>query len=415
MRTLFSGGLVFDGDTSLLTGRNVLVENGRIAAVRPPGEFTGFTGETIDIAGMTIMPGLIDCHVHLTIGGEPRGALEVFHRSSPSELALRALENAQETLRGGVTSARDCGDREYNSLTARDAINAGRHLGPTLRCAGRIVCMRRRQGSWANGREVDTADETARAVHESIESGVDFIKFTATGACTEPSSDTTLAEHVACGAGRRRRRGPRARSAHCMSRAGHMGLGNAVRAGVTSIEHGFTMSEQTLAEMVRRRTYLVPTLSRFATFLADENTPPYMLERVRQWSALQRKAVMDFYRAGGLLAMGTDAGSPNVAHGENGQELRYLVEIGIRPVDALRIATGRGADLLGLADRGRVKEGHWADLLIVRGNPSKDIEAAADRSRHAFVLKNGYDVLATLGRPKSGAAFPRFNPELATV
>ena len=307
MKTLFSGGLVFDGDISLLAGRSVLVENGRIAAVRPAGEFTGFAGEIIDIAGMTIMPGLIDCHVHLTIGGEPQGALEVFHKSSPSELALRALENAQETLRGGVTSARDCGDREYNSLTARDAINAGRHLGPTLRCAGRCVCVARRQGSWANGREVDTADETAKAVHESIEAGVDFIKFTATGTCTEPSSDTTLAEMspaaLAAGAAAARALGRRT-ACHAQ---GTVGLGNAVRAGVTSIEHGFTMSEQTLAEMVRRRSYLVPTLSRFATFLADENNPPYMVERVRQWSALQRKAVFDFYRAGGLLAMGTDA------------------------------------------------------------------------------------------------------------
>ena len=415
MKTLFSGGLVFDGDNPPMSGRDVLVENGRIAAVQPAGEFSGFTGKRIDIGGMTLMPGLIDSHIHLNFGAEPQGALIVFQQSSTAELALRALENAQANLRGGITSARDCGDRDYNSLVARDAISAGRHLGPTLRCAGRCICMVGGQGSWANGREVSGPEATVKAVRESIKSGVDFIKFTATANCTDFAADLSLAElsleELTAGVNAAQASGRRA-ACHAQ---GTLGLSNAVSAGVTSIEHGFTMTEEALAEMLERGTYLVPTLSRFATYLTDPTTPPFMVERVQKFSELHRKAVMDFYRAGGLLAMGTDTGSPMLPHGENGQELRRLVEIGIGALDALRIGTSRGADLLGLTDRGRVTEGHWADFLIVRGDPSKDIEAAADRERHAYVFKNGFDVLATLGPPKSGAAYPRFNPAAAAV
>ena len=416
MKTLFSGGLMFDGEAPPVSGLDVLVENGRIAAVQPADNFAGFDGRRIDIAGMTLMPGLIDCHVHLTFGAEQQQRLvATFLQSSPSELALRALENAQATLRGGITSARDCGDRDYNALTVRDAIAAGRHLGPSLRCAGRVVCMTGGQGAWANGREVDTPDETVEAVHESVEAGVDLIKFTATGACTEPAADPSLEElspeALAAGVGAASALGRRT-ACHAQ---GTLGLGNAVRAGITSIEHGFTMTDETIAKMLERGTYLVPTLTRFATFLADEETPPDMVEKVGHWSDQHRQAVIDFHRAGGLVAMGTDAGAPLNLHGENCQDLRYLVEIGIHPLDALRIGTSRGADLLGFDDRGRVREGYWADLLIVYGDPSQDIEAAADRDRHAYVFKNGFDALATLGPPKSGAAYPRFDPETMEV
>ena len=416
MRTLFSGGLVFDGEAPPIAGQDVLVERGRIAAVRPAEDFSSFDGRRIDIAGMTLMPGLIDCHVHLTFGAEEQQTLvATFLQSAPSELALRALENAQATLRGGITSVRDCGDRDYNALIVRDALAAGRHLGPSLRCAGRVVCMTGGQGAWANGRQVDTPDETVEAVRENVESGVDLIKFTATGACTDPAGDPGLAElsAEALAAGVGAARAFELRTA-CHAQ-GTLGLGNAVRAGITSIEHGFTMTDETIAEMLERGTYLVPTLTRFATFLADTDTPPDMAEKVGRWSDQHRKAVLEFHRAGGLVAMGTDAGAPMNLHGENCQDLRYLVETGIDPLDALRIGTSRGADLLGFEDRGRVREGYWADLLIVRGDPTEDIEAAADRERHAYVFKNGFDALATLGPPKSGAAYPRFNPEQMEV
>jgi imidazolonepropionase-like amidohydrolase len=88
-----------------------------------------------------------------------------------------------------------------------------------------------------------------------------------------------------------------------------------------------------------------------------------------------------------------------------------MVELGMTPIEALRASTSRATDLAELSDRGRVRAGHWADLLIVRGDPTRDIAAAADRARHAYVIKNGFDVLATLGPPRVGAAFPRFSPE----
>ena len=412
MKTLFSGGLVFDGDNPPVSGQGVLVENGRIEAVRPVGELSGFDGKTIDTSGMTLMPGLIDCHVHLTFGAEQHGMMLLarFHGASAPERALLALENAQATLRGGMTSARDLGDHSYDALVARDAINADRHLGPTLRCAGRVVCITGGQGSWANGREVDSVDETVKAVRENCKAGVDLIKFTATGACTAPGDDPTKAElsmeMFAAGVAAAKGRG---KSSACHAQ-GVTGIANAVGGGVASIDHGFTMTEETQAAMLEQGTYFVPTFSRFISSLDNSDTPPFMVERVERFMDAYRVAVMDFYRAGGLMAMGTDMGSPMLPHGENSRELRHLVEVGIEPLDALRMGTSRGADLLGLPDRGRIKEGNWADLLIVRGDPSQDIEAAADLDRHAYVYKNGFDVLATLGPPISGAAVPRFDP-----
>lgn len=412
MQILFAGGLVFDGENPPVAGQGVMIENGRIAAMRPAGEFAGFAGRKIDTTGLTLMPGLIDCHVHLTVGAEPQ-AVAVLGQLSTAEIAVRALENAQATLRGGTTAVRDIGDKEYISLTVRDAIDASRHLGPTVRCAGRVICITGGHGWWGGGREVDGPDETVKGVRENIKAGADFIKFIATGGVMTPRADPMLAqlsaEEIAAGVRAANALGRRT-AAHAQS---PIGIGNAVRAGIASVEHGFVLTDELIAEMIAKRIYLVPTLACIAAFLghADLGIPAFMVEKARRFHDLHRKSVRDFYRAGGLIAMGTDAGAPMCLHGENSQELEWMVEIGMSPIDALRAATSRAADLAEFAERGRVRAGYWADLLIVRGNPVEDIAAAADRKRHVHVFKNGFDALAALGKPRPGAAFPRFSPD----
>ena len=186
MATLYVGGRLFDGE-KVLDGQGVLEEDGRIKRVAPAGEFAGFAGETVDTSGGTLIPGLIDCHIHSMSGaeGNPSAAQE---RMTAAQLAVRGMELMRATLEGGITAVRDCGGKDYIEFAVRDAFNSGRFLGPTMRCAGRMICMTGGHG-WFIGREADGPDDVRRAVREQLKAGADCVKFTATGGGMTPGVD----------------------------------------------------------------------------------------------------------------------------------------------------------------------------------------------------------------------------------
>lgn len=410
MKSLYAGGLMFDGTNPPLEGRGVMVEGGRIVRVAPAGEFSGFAGKRVDTSGMTLMPGLIDCHVHLALPGEA-SVLGSFRSTTPQETVMRSLELAQATLRGGFTAVRDLGGREYLEIAVRDSCNAGYQLGPTIHCAGKVICMTGGHG-WFMGREADGPLDVAKAVRENIKAGADHIKFIATGGVATPNVDPMLAqltlEELTAGVAEARRFG-RKSTAHAQ---GAPGIRNAIDAGVGSIEHGFQLTDDLIQDMKTRGVYLVATLAALDRTLSKPDViPAYMREKGQRFHLMHLDSVLRFYKAGGLLAMGTDAGTPFNFHGENSQELKLMVDLGIAPLDALRSATGNAADLIGFTDRGRIAEGAWADLLLVQGNPAETIGAASDRANHRLVLKDGIDVHATLGPPLPPAAprFPKMN------
>ena len=389
MTMLFSGGLVFDGEGGMLDGRGVAVDGGRIVRVAPIGEFDGFDGDRIDTGGATLLPGLIDCHVHLVNDGAPDPFARI-SRMSDAEITLLALSNAQANLRGGITSVRDCGGKDYLEFAVRDACNAKLFSGPTVRAAGRMICMTGGHGNRV-GRIADGVEEVVKAVREQIHAGSDLIKLMATGGVMTPGVDPEdahySAEELAAGIaeGNRFHR-------PCASHAqGREGILNAVRGGIDSIEHGIFMDERCVEEMVERGTYLVPTLAALRNILGnrEHGIPDYAVEKAERVSKTHRRSIAMFYEAGGKLAMGTDAGTPFNYHGENARELRYMVDVGIRPRDALVAATSQAADLNRLADRGRIREGAAADLLLVNGNPADDIDLAADRAHHRAIYKDG--------------------------
>ena len=388
---LFTGGAVFDG-TARLEGHGVLVEEGRIARVAPVAEFDGFAGARRETAGCTLLPGLIDCHVHLVYGGEgnPRAVLAGLQ---PGQVTLKALENAQRTLRGGITAARDCGGKDYLELAVRDALNRGVFQGPTLRAVGRMICMTGGHGNHI-GRIADGRDEVVKAVREQIHAGCDQVKIMATGGVMTPGVNPEdahySAEEIAAGIAEGRRFHKRAAS-HAQ---GAEGILNAVRGGVASIEHGIFLDEEGLAGMLQRGTYLVATLAAVHNILAnaDNGVPPYAVEKAGRVAERHRKAVRDFYRAGGRLAMGTDAGTPYNLHGHNAQELELLVEVGVQPRDALIAATSNAAELLELPDQGRIAAGAAADLLLVDGDPLADITRVSRTEHHRAVFKGGVPV-----------------------
>ncbi len=392
MQTLYAGGLVIDGAGGRLEGHGVLVDGERIARVAPLGEFDGFAGQRVDTGAGTLLPGLIDCHVHLIFGGEadPARAVDALR---PGEVAVRALENAQRLLAGGITAVRDCGGKDYLEFAARDACNSGRFPGPTIRAAGRMVCMTGGHGN-RYGRVADGVDEVVKAVREQIHAGSDLVKVMATGGVMTPGVNPEdahySAEEMAAGIAEGHRFHRR-----CASHAqGAEGILNAVRGGIDSIEHGIFMNERCIKEMLERGTFLVPTLAAVRNILLhkDQGIPDYAVEKTERVVERHQESIRTFYQAGGRIAMGTDAGTPFNRHGENAAELRYMVDVGVSPMDAIVCSTANGADLMGLHERGRLRDGLAADLLVVDGDPSQDIDQVADKANLRLVVKDGQTI-----------------------
>ena len=386
--TLYRGGRIFDGER-MVDGHAVLVEDGRIRRVAPVGEFDGYAGAAFDSQGGTVMPGLIDCHVHLLFRGEP-DPMSALDKLDAAHAVVRALENAGRTLQGGTTSVRDCGGREYQEFAVRNACNEGRFLGPTIRAAGKMICMTGGHGN-RMGRVADGIADVVKAVREQIHAGSDLVKIMATGGVMTPGVNPEdahySAEEMAAGIAEADRF-HRTTASHAQ---GAEGILNATRGGVTSIEHGIFMNDECCRAMVERRTFLVPTLAALRNILehAEEGIPDYVVEKARRCAEAHERSVRMFHEAGGRIALGTDAGTPFNLHGSNSDELRFMVEVGLSRLAALRAGTRNAADLMRLDDRGRIAEGAAADLLVVAGDPSADIGAAADRSRHLRVVKDG--------------------------
>jgi len=396
---LFTGGLVFDGLGARLEDHAVLVADGRIARLAPRAEFAGYSGPVVDTTGATLLPGLIDCHVHLIFTGQadPHAALA---KMSPAAITLAALHHAQASLRGGITAVRDCGGKDYLEFAVRDAIAAGTFAGPTIRAAGRMICMTGGHGN-RNGRVADGCDEVIKAVREQIHAGCDLVKIMATGGVMTPGVDPEDAHYSPAEMTAGVQEAKRFRRSTASHAQGAQGILNAVRAGIDSIEHGIFMDDQCLEEMLAAGTFLVPTISALRHILgnADRGIPAYVVEKTERVAERHKQAFRTYYEAGGRIAMGTDAGTPFNRHGANAQELAFMVDFGMTATDALVAATSRGAELMGLSDRGMIADGMAADLLLVEGDPTADIACAADPLRHRAVVKDGVTVAGALAAP----------------
>jgi imidazolonepropionase-like amidohydrolase len=320
---------------------------------------------------------------------------------------MKALERAQASLAGGITALRDCGGKDFLEFAVRDACNSGQQMGPTIRASGKVICMTGGHGN-RTGRIADGIDDVIRAVREQIHAGSDLIKIMATGGVMTPGVNPEdahyTAEEMAAGIAEGRRFN-RPSASHAQGRDGIL---NAVRGGVTSIEHGIFMDETCVREMLAQGTYLVPTVSALRNILenAQNGIPAYVVEKSERISENHRRSIQMYYAAGGNIAMGTDAGTPFNKHGANAIELEFMADLGIKPIDALRSGTSVSADLMGLEDQGRIAKGNAADFLVVDGNPGTDIQMAARRENHRLVIKGGTPIT---GQPAhmSGPIFQR--------
>ena len=390
---VLSGARIIDGTgTEPVRGRSVVVEKGVITAVVEDARAP--RGNGVDLAGHTLLPGLINSHVHLCLGAEADPARAM--REEPLALtAIKALLRARETARAGVTTVRDLGGREYAELAARRAIQEGLIDGPRIVAAGRPVCMTGGHGHWL-GREADGPDDARKAVREQLKAGADVIKIIATGGVltpgVEPGSPQMTFEEMRAAIEEASRAGRRT-AAHAMAATG---ISEAIDAGITSIEHGVYLTEEIVAHMRRDGTFLVPTLNApaaIATGGLAAGIPEYMVRKSEQVVPPHVASFQLAHRAGVRIAAGADSGTPLNFHGSLLPELTLMVKYGMTPLEVIRAATVTAADCLGLGEvTGRVAPGYAADLIAVAGDPAERIETLADLK---LVLVNGRIIVGT--------------------
>jgi len=393
---VLSGARIIDGTgTEPVRGRSVVVEKGMISAVVDDARAPRGTG--VDLAGHTLLPGLINCHVHLCLGAEPDPVRPL--REEPLAMtAIKALVRARQTAEAGVTTVRDLGGRDYVEIAVRRAIQEGLATGPRIVAAGRPVCMTGGHGHWL-AREADGPDDARKAVREQLKAGADVIKIIATGGVLTPgvepgSPQLTLDEMRAAieEAGKAGRR----TAAHAMASTG---IADAIAAGITSIEHGIYLTDEIVARMRRDGTFLVPTLNApaaIATGGLAAGIPEYA---VRKSEVVIPPHVASFqlaHRAGVRIAAGADSGTPLNFHGSLLPELELMSKYGMTPLEAIRAATVTAADCLGLGSvTGRIAAGYAADLIAVAGESAERLSALADLR---LVLINGRTVRRDDGR-----------------
>jgi imidazolonepropionase-like amidohydrolase len=368
----------------------VIVEGGRIARVGPTRDLPSGT-EVVDLGDATLLPGLIDTHVHLVwnASAEPHGLVA---RESRALTVLRCARNAALHLEAGVTTVRDVGATDGLSIDVARAVELGVLPGPRVVAAGRAIAMTGGHG-WFLGREADGPDAVRHAVREELKNGANCIKLMASGGVyghdEKPDSPQLTVEEMRAGVDEAHK-ASRKVAAHAYSVEA---IQNALDAGVDSIEHGSFVDEETAGRMRERGVYLVPTMSVYAAMSArgpELGAADYIQRKTAQVLDASREAFRLALATDIPIAAGTDCGAPGHPHGTLPEELRLMVEAGGNPMQALRFATSAAAELLGIGDEtGTLEPGRSADLVAVAGDPQEDIEAL---SEVRLVVREGVEV-----------------------
>jgi imidazolonepropionase-like amidohydrolase len=374
-RTLLRAERLFDGEKPI-TDAAVLIEDGRIAWVGKrsdlPRRASGAT-EPEPVPDATLLPGFIDCHVHLSLTGSTD--IDRDTQGSDALFALRAYENASRALRIGVTTQRDLGAPTHAVIELARAIERGGLIGPNLVACGRGITTTGGHG-WQIGRTADGPDEVRKAAREQLFAGASVIKIFATGGVLGSGAHPDVAqltEAESCAAVEEAHKAHVRATAHAHAAAG---MRVAIEAGIDSIEHA-TLLDADLIRLCRERNVaLVPTFAALRAIVAHpEALDPAVIERARGLTERHREGIRAAHKAGVRVATGTDAGTPFNPTDGYVAEIEALLELGFSAEDALRAATSVAADVVARADVGRVREGARADLVALRGDPLRDATA----------------------------------------
>ena len=369
--TLFDGYRVRRRQGVVLNGERISWVG---AHTRAPREARA--ARSIDGAGRTLTPGLVDCHVHLNFDGmgDFAGDMALLN-GSPMVAPIKSVANAAKHLAAGVTTVRDLGGLGTCELAG--AIDAGTVPGPRVVAAGRALTITGGHGhNITFARQVDGADAVRQAVREEIRGGATAIKLVATGGVLTPGIGATFTAFTA------EELGAAVEEAHKWNRGvaahaiGAEGITQSVTAGVDSVEHCVQLTAATARRMVERGTFRGATLSAaFGMLDNPEGTPDYALAKISSVIEDHERSSAIAIRAKVRQVCSTDAGTPFNPHGSAPLELARLVAWGMKPIDAMVAGTSNGAELLRLPDVGAVRPGALADLVLYDANPIDDIDA----------------------------------------
>ena len=398
--TVLRASRLIDGSGSPPLNRAVVVIQGdKITQVGAADRITiPARARTIDLTGYTLLPGLMDCHDHIT--GRPGDGGDTHRlRESTAHQAIWGVANAKITLEAGFTTIRNVGSGSYADAALRDLINEGLVPGPRMYVATRGLGTTGGHADingWSPEIEfpgyaeiVDGEAEVRKAIRTQIKFGADLIKVTATGGVLSAGDSVTSQQYTyeelkvmvdeAAMSGRKV-------AAHAHSPAG---MNAAIRAGVASIEHGSLIDDEGIQLALEQGTFIVPTLYALDFIIAEGRefgVPDYGIEKAIAMAKAQRERLRAAYQAGVKFAYGTDAAV--FPHGRNARDFPILVDqLGVPPLEAIKMATANAAELIGIGDQvGTLEAGKWADIIAVEGNPLENIHLLEDVK---FVMKGG--------------------------
>ena len=396
--TVFYNGQIIDGLGNVFAGYIVVTgsEITAIGAGEPKREAATKGAHFLDLAGRFVLPGLIDCHVHLSMDALAKSPPRVSQLDLLAGI-LTASKNALRTLHGGVTTVRDCGTPGKIDFALRQAAADGLCITPRLLLSGQAICMTGGHGWQLLGQEVDGPDAVRKAAREQIKAGADNVKLIATGGILTPGTAIGAAqltvEEMRAGV-------EEAHSAGKISAAhahGAQGIKNAARAGVDSIEHAYFIDPEGIDLMLQHGTVLVATSAAVRNVVHHGTKAGIPADAVAKANSAIDAHVRGFkaaHKAGVKLAMGTDSGVPFTEHGRNLDELHYLVEMGLSPMEAIQVATRDSARMLKLDDKvGTLEVGKLADFIVVDGNPLEEIAILREAEKIRRVVLNGRTVV----------------------
>jgi len=394
-RILLRAGHVLDVRTGKeMADETVIVSGDKIVAIAATATTPNQADDReIDLTEMTLLPGLIDVHTHLTLDSN----FDPYHELSTStaKSALIGAHNAKATLEAGFTTVRNVHAEAYSDVDLRDAINEGLIAGPHMQVSGPAIGITGGhcddnllpfQFHVQGGGVADGVEAVQHKVRETIKYGADVIKICATGGVLSKGDDPqasqfTLDEMKAIVADAHRLGRKVAAHAH-----GAQGMLWATQAGVDSIEHASYINDEVIKEMKARGTYLVPTAYLIDWMQQNGKLPPFYMQKMKDVSAVEKANAKKAIAAGLKVALGTDAAV--FPHGLNAHELDvYVNQFGMTALAAIQSGTINAADLMGWSDRaGALEAGKWADVIAVAGDPLKDVKLLQNV---AFVMKSG--------------------------